>query len=264
MGKNPAFQFYPSDWSRDLQEHPLEIEGAWIRICCRLWWSDTPGTLEKPLRFWSDLLRIHGNKTLGIVRHLGRERIADIVEDNGLIRITSRRMVHDEIIRDIRRKAGLLGGNPALVLNKQEVKQTVNQNPTPSSSASTSSSPSSIKEIEKPSITPLTRTDKLTQDELQEITRLAFKIERHYQQKFNITLWIQNNIGMNPQTHLHVLRRICAEGDKDKWPDFPKAYADKIASVEEGNYNERDHTAQAKINKNVFSDLLNDLKKMKG
>jgi len=28
MGKNPAFQFYPNDWARDLEEHTLEIEGA--------------------------------------------------------------------------------------------------------------------------------------------------------------------------------------------------------------------------------------------
>ena len=25
IGKNPAFQFYPGDWARDLEEHPLEI-----------------------------------------------------------------------------------------------------------------------------------------------------------------------------------------------------------------------------------------------
>jgi hypothetical protein len=51
--------------------------------------------------------------------------------------ICSRRMVRDEHIRDVRRRAGKLGGNPNLVkhppcdLDKGLVKQTDNQNPTP-------------------------------------------------------------------------------------------------------------------------------------
>jgi hypothetical protein len=36
MGKNPAFLFYPGDWVRDLQAHPLEIGGAWIRLLCQM------------------------------------------------------------------------------------------------------------------------------------------------------------------------------------------------------------------------------------
>ena len=51
MGKAPAFQLYVMDWARDLEEHPLEIEGAWIRICCKLHW--TGGELTKSCEQWA-------------------------------------------------------------------------------------------------------------------------------------------------------------------------------------------------------------------
>lgn len=77
MGKNPAFQFYPSDWTRDLDDEELETEGAWIRICCRLWWSETKGEMTKSLLEWSRILRTHPNKTGVILKTLLRKRIAD-------------------------------------------------------------------------------------------------------------------------------------------------------------------------------------------
>jgi hypothetical protein len=50
-------------------------------------------------------------------------------------------MVEDERIRQLRAAAGKLGGNPALKVN-QEVRNKVNQKPTPSSSSPSSSSSS--------------------------------------------------------------------------------------------------------------------------
>lgn len=181
MNKAPAFQFYPNDWSRDLEEHPLEIEGAWIRIICKLSWSETRGTLTKTLTQWSRILRVGERKGLSILNYLFEQKIADVtfasdknaprsqhrgekmiekcleqkaflvkqkqsdkITGNTLVTITSRRMVHDEKIRQIRVEAGSKGGNPALksqtrhdVLDKQIL---VKQNPTPSSSSSSSSS----------------------------------------------------------------------------------------------------------------------------
>lgn len=145
----PAFQFYPSDWIHDLDEHPLEIEGAWIRICCKLFFSDTCGSAEKSLENWARILRISPKKTLTLIQYLDNQKIADILIQNEAIRITSRRMVKDSHIREIRRLAGIKGGNPFL-LNKDKRKildnqtipgldnQTVNQNLTPSSSSSSS------------------------------------------------------------------------------------------------------------------------------
>ena len=39
VAKAPSFPFYPSDWVRDLQAHPLEIQGAWMRLMCQIWWE---------------------------------------------------------------------------------------------------------------------------------------------------------------------------------------------------------------------------------
>ncbi len=144
MGKNPAFQFYPSDWQRDLSEHPLEIEGAWIRICCALWWSETPGSATKPLTNWSRILRVGEKKSLAIITYLLNQKIAEVDIQDTTITITSRRMVKDEHIRNIRRCAGIKGGNPALISKPKEDdllnQNLLNQKPTPSSSSSSSTS----------------------------------------------------------------------------------------------------------------------------
>ena len=139
MGKNPAFQFYPSDWTRDLDDQDLEVEGAWIRICCRLWWSQ--GKATKTLREWSNILRTHPNKTGVILKTLLTKSICGgEYLDNQNITIISRRMVKDIKLSEVRRAVGSMGGNP--ILKKIDVvldNQTDNQNPTPSSSTLLSS-----------------------------------------------------------------------------------------------------------------------------
>jgi hypothetical protein len=128
MGKNPAFQFYPSDWSRDLEEHPLDIEGAWIRICCKLWWSENPGNLTKTLPQWAKILRESSKKTDKILKYLSSNSICDLLNQNGDITVISRRMVRDEYIRKIRKEAGEKGGNPALKKDIDLLNQISNQN----------------------------------------------------------------------------------------------------------------------------------------
>ena len=160
MSKAPAFQFYPSDWQHDLSEHPLEIEGAWIRICCALWWSDTPGQSTKPLTNWARVLRVGERKCKTIIEYLLNQNIADVIIQNQTITISSRRMVKDEHIRNIRKSAGSLGGNPSLI-NKDKIpvldnQNLVNQKPTPSSSSSTSNN--------KPPLPPKKRGDEYEQD----------------------------------------------------------------------------------------------------
>ena len=112
MGKNPAFQFYPSDWSRDMDEHPLEVEGFWIRLCCRLWWSETPGQATKTLARWSKSLGIHHITCLKNMTYLRDNHIANIEIKDGLYTIVNRRMVRDYDIKVLRSKCGTLGGNP--------------------------------------------------------------------------------------------------------------------------------------------------------
>lgn len=138
MGKNPAFQFYPSDWTRDLDDQSLEVEGAWIRICCCLWWSETKGKATKSLQEWSRILRVHPTKGGLLLKLLLRKNIADgVYLDKQNVTIISRRMVRDNAISQIRQQVGKLGGNPNLKKNDSILdNQTFNQNLTPSSSSS--------------------------------------------------------------------------------------------------------------------------------
>jgi len=136
MGKNPAFQFYPSDWTRDMDDHDLEIQGAWIAIICRLWWSDTRGEATKTLKEWSRVLRRSEKKSREILNFLLDKGIASgSVLDNQKITIISRKLVEMERISALRREVGKLGGNPKLTKTEKGLdNQTDNQKPTPSSS----------------------------------------------------------------------------------------------------------------------------------
>lgn len=97
MGKAPAFQFYPGDWSRDLEEHPLEIEGAWIRICCKLWWSETRGSLTRTIDQWAKILRVSQEDAKRIFDYINSWKIGEIsVDPNGNLTVQSRRMLRDE------------------------------------------------------------------------------------------------------------------------------------------------------------------------
>jgi hypothetical protein len=99
--KAPAFQFYPSDWSRDLEEHPLEIEGAWIRICCKLWWSETRGKLTRKNEQWAKILRVYPQDAERILQYINSEKIGDVFNDsNGNLTVISRRMLRDEKDRE--------------------------------------------------------------------------------------------------------------------------------------------------------------------
>ncbi|GAG48255.1 unnamed protein product, partial [marine sediment metagenome] len=76
--KAPAFQFYVMDWTTDLDDHPLEIEGAWIRICCKLWRSEKRGELSKSVTQWSRILRVDEKKTREILDYISKEKIGDV------------------------------------------------------------------------------------------------------------------------------------------------------------------------------------------
>ena len=97
IGKNPCFLFFPGDWTRDLDDHSLEIEGAWIRICCRLWWAPQKGTLTLTIKRWSWILRTNEKRTYKILDYLITQKIADGQEEiDGSVTISSKRMIRDE------------------------------------------------------------------------------------------------------------------------------------------------------------------------
>jgi len=99
-GKAPAFQFYVMDWMRDLEEYPLEIEGAWIRIICKLWFSDKRGSLTRTADQWGRILRIPEEEAVRIITKLKDEKIGDVTfchgQCNGDITVECRRMLRTE------------------------------------------------------------------------------------------------------------------------------------------------------------------------
>jgi hypothetical protein len=151
MGKNPAFQFYPSDWTRDMGPYSLEICGAWINILCSLFWDG--GKQTKSIDEWARILRENRKKTEKILDFLEKKSVADFERlDNQSLTIISRRMVRDFRIAQLRKEVGRLGGNPNLIKSaKPLLNQTVNQKPTPSSSTSSSTSKKKRKTFTIPS-----------------------------------------------------------------------------------------------------------------
>lgn len=95
MGKAPSFQFFPNDWMHDLDEHPLEIEGAWIRVCCKLWWSETRGRMDRTLDQWARIFRTDNEHALKILVYLRDEKIAEIPTVLTLVNTNNSGAIHE-------------------------------------------------------------------------------------------------------------------------------------------------------------------------
>ncbi len=151
---------------RDLEEHPLEIEGTWIRICCKLWWAEPKGKLTRTLEQWAKILRINTEQAGRVLRYVFDQRIGDIslnggnakiapeivtdifsnASNNAEITIISRRMYNDNKDRGLnmlrqRRFKDKKKSNAEIT----EEKRISNDNVTPPSSSSSSTSTSTSK-----------------------------------------------------------------------------------------------------------------------
>jgi len=148
--KRPAFQFYPADWRKDaaLQSCSLAAQGLWINLMCIAHECDPYGHLTingSPMSApqIGRLVGLSAKETDTLIAELRDALVCDFTAGGVMF---SRRMVRDERLRNVRAESGRLGGNPALLGNKDkhEVNQTDNrrakQVPTPSSSSSSSSS----------------------------------------------------------------------------------------------------------------------------
>lgn len=139
MGKNPAFQFYPSDWSRDTAMLSLDVKGAWIDILCAMWWSQERGVISGTPSDFARMLRISRARFSQILDRLQAQKICECDVQNGRVTLTSRRMVREE---EERKNAHLRferhQERQKLNGNKTEIKRELNGNITPLSSSSTS------------------------------------------------------------------------------------------------------------------------------
>lgn len=128
--KNPAFQFYPGDWTRDLNEHPLEIGGAWIQIICSLWWSPEQGRSTKTIDQWARILGVQSPDAMNLIEYICNAKIGDVTVRNNLVTVTNRRMYGEHKEKE----------NTRLRVRRHREKRIGNANVTLPSSSSSSSS----------------------------------------------------------------------------------------------------------------------------
>lgn len=244
MGKNPAAQFYWNEWARDLEEHPLEIEGAWVRICGKLWYSkECRGKLTLTLDQWSRVLRVGNADGYRILTYLCTENVGDfpssVTDDpNGKVTVICRRMYREETakinnaLRQQRYKERRKGN--AVDNSNGNGKVTTPSSPSPSSS---------LKEKNKKAPLP-------TKEEIQESSdpKVLEDIETVTRQLYDEKVFPEVNAfknkmlkGKNPRAVLHTLSRCYLAKPEDPW-----AYCKKIIELEHLNYNERDHQKTAR------------------
>jgi hypothetical protein len=146
MAKLPSFQFYPADWRKDpgVQSLTFHQRGVWFEMICLMHESPRRGVLLMPNGnpMTDDAL----GRVLGLDKQNLTTTLTAILECGVADRepeteaLFNRRMIRDEELRQTRAKCGKLGGNPLLLNQKVNQKQTtgVKQKPTPSSSSSSS------------------------------------------------------------------------------------------------------------------------------
>ena len=151
--KRPSFQFYPSDWLRDtaLRSCSTGARGLWIDMICFMHEGQPYGHLKvgNKVILSSNLARMVGETIDTVDEWLDELKQAGVYETTEEGVIYSRRMIRDENLRQIRAAGGVKGGNPALLVNKDNYKVNLidnlveekkdKQNTTPSSSSSSAS-----------------------------------------------------------------------------------------------------------------------------
>jgi len=99
MGKNPAFQFYPSDWINDipLQSASCLSRGIWINCLCRMWWNGDRGNLTGNKDLLSRLLNCNMLDFDAFLEEAKMYKFCEVSHDaNGNLTLTNRRMNREE------------------------------------------------------------------------------------------------------------------------------------------------------------------------
>jgi len=106
----PAMMFYVGDWLKapDIQCLSYELKGIWFEMLCYMWESQERGYLNYSTEELARLLRLPEDLLKQKLEQLSKRAIFSVRENDGAI--YSRRMIKDQEIREIRKKAGSLGG----------------------------------------------------------------------------------------------------------------------------------------------------------
>jgi len=96
-GKNPAFQFYPKDWTADTRKLSPASRGIWIDLICDMWAQEPKGTTTGTIGELARAAHCTDNEIDAAIDQFQRLNICDVSRDcNGIVTLTCRRMVRDE------------------------------------------------------------------------------------------------------------------------------------------------------------------------
>lgn len=106
----PAMPFYVGDWLKapDIQCLSYELKGIWFEMMCFMWESSERGVLLYTKEELSRLLRLPEDLLEQKLKQISSKGIYSVRAEDGAI--YSRRMIKDQKIREIRKKAGKTGG----------------------------------------------------------------------------------------------------------------------------------------------------------
>ncbi len=242
MAKAPADQFYWNDWERALEEHPLEVAGAWLRICGKLWYSETRGKLEKTVEQWARILRVDIDKASELLNYIKDEEIGDVSDlvtgANKKITVICRRMHRNWKAKE----------NNRIRQQRFKGKRKDNDEVTPLSSSSSSSSSLELKKPGKPAHFEFQVGD-LLDDILRECE--IIKMLPPKDKILNPYMWVQvkTNESGHPQAILDSLKGVVQYWDttNDPW-----GYTNKIMVTKSQNYHEADHIREHEEFKKAF------------
>jgi hypothetical protein len=139
VSKNPASQFYWSDWFREtgLRKGNFSHRGYWIDMLHHMHFAEKRrgilcGTREEIARLMGCSRRTSDR----LLAYLVTEGVCDFEESEGIVTITNRRMVREAEIGQIRAEAGSKGGSKTQAKLKQTFKQK-GRSPSPTPKAPT-------------------------------------------------------------------------------------------------------------------------------
>jgi len=260
-------QFYLMDWMRDLLEHPLEIEGAWVRIICKMWWSEPlRGILEKTPEQWCKIIGVSEDDVIRILTYIKDEKIGDVTnlsqnchgdvtDCHKKITVINRRMYRESKAKE----------NDRLRQQRQRDKSKRHGDnhtevTTPSSSSSSSSPSKKLKESGKTKSFSAFFQDQF--DSIIERCQTIKSLEKK-KDKFNPFQWVQFHIKENahPRAIMETL-----DGLIDHWDliDSVWSYGNNIIDTKSQNYHEEDHITQSAEFKKDFTskEMTSLMKKM--
>ena len=122
----PAMPFYVGDWLKapDIQCLSYDLKGLWFEILCYMWESKERGVLLYTKEELGRLLRLDDTLLEQKLKQLLSKGIYSVRASDGAI--FSRRMIKDQKIREIRIKAGSLGGKSNYSRNFAQAKSEAN------------------------------------------------------------------------------------------------------------------------------------------